>query len=132
MNDLRRTGFRGLVYTLMLSTTLTCGLQIAAQAMLAPAYFPEPAAGDRQRRAEDTRAVQAALESKVLRQRLKELGLSEREIQSRLDKLSDRDLHELALRARALNAGGDDGGAIAGLLVLVLLVLLIVYLVKRI
>jgi hypothetical protein len=119
--------------TLALSTTLAFTLRTAAQATLAPVVLPDAAPGEGDR-ASDVRAVQSALESKVVRERLKELGLSEKEIQSRLDKLSDRDVHQLALRARALNAGGHDdgGGLVFGLLLIALLVLLIIYLAKRI
>ena len=75
-------------------------------------------------------AVQKTLESKVLRQRLHELGLSDREIQTRLGKLSDPQLHQLASRISSLNPAGDF--TLFGILIAVVLVLFIIYLIKRI
>ncbi len=97
--------------------------------MIVPAAAPatDPAAAVR---AADLKTVQNTLESKVLRHRLKELGYSDQEIQSRLSRLSDRQVHQLASRIHSLNPGGDF--AIGGILILVLLVLLIIYLVKRV
>jgi ribose 1,5-bisphosphokinase PhnN len=57
-------------------------------------------------RAADRQAVQKTLESKILRQRLHELGLSDKEIQARLEKLSARQIHQLASRIDVLNPGG--------------------------
>jgi hypothetical protein len=95
-------------------------------AMLAPAQAASATgAADR---AADMKSVQTALESKVVRERLKALGLTDKEIASRLGQLSDAQVHKLAKDIDTLSAGGDLGG----ILVLVILILLIVYLVHRI
>lgn len=96
-------------------------------ALLAPVETrgASAAAGDRM---EDIKAIQAALESKVLRQRLAEFNLTPEEINGRLGQLSDSQVHEAALQIRAMNPGGDAGG----ILVIVLLVLLIIYFFRRI
>jgi Spy/CpxP family protein refolding chaperone len=66
-------------------------LPSGAAAMLAPAAAPKPAA--------DAGTVQKTLEAKILRQRLRELGLSDQEIRARMKKLSDQQIHQLASRA---------------------------------
>ena len=121
-------GVRWMACVLVLTTTLVCSLKTGASAMLAPASAPAPMSDAG--RAADVQEVQKALESKVLRQRLHEMGLSDSEIQARLGKLSNQQVHQLASRIHALNPGGDF--TVIGILLAVLLVLLIVYLVKRI
>jgi len=118
-----------LIYCLVLSTSLVCGLQTSGLAMLAPAH---PSAAPQSSRAEDMRAIQTALESKIVRQKLAEYGLNEHQIQSRLSRLSDEQVHQLAVRSQAVNAGGDGGGVIVGALLIVPLVLPLIYLAKRI
>ena len=125
-----KNGVRGLAFILVFTTTLVCSLQTGASAMLAPAAAPAPASDTVPDRAADMQAVQKTLESKVLRQRLHELGLSDREIQTRLGKLSDPQLHQLASRISSLNPAGDF--TLFGILIAVVLVLFIIYLIKRI
>jgi hypothetical protein len=127
-----KSGGRWLACVLVFTTTLVCSLQTGANAMLAPASAPVSApAGDAVTdRAADMRTVQKTLESKLLRQRLHELGYTDKEIQVRLDKLSDQQVHQLASRIDALNPGGDF--TVFGILIAVVLVLLIIYLIKRV
>ena len=129
MTRRKTTDVRWLACVLVFSTTLVCSLQTGASAMLAPAAIPAPAAESVPNRAADMQSVQKALESKLLRHRLNELGLSDKEIQTRLGKLSDQQVHQLASRMPALNPGGDF--SVFGVLLLVLVVLLIVYLIKK-
>ena len=75
----------------LLIVALALSLRTGASAMLAPAAVPP--------RAADAKAVQKALEAKLLRQRLRELGLSDKEIETRLSKLTDQQIHQLASRA---------------------------------
>jgi ribose 1,5-bisphosphokinase PhnN len=132
MNNHRswKTGVRWIACVLVFTTTLVCTLQAPAAAMLAPAGASSPAHESAPDRAADLRSVQKTLESKVLRQRLHELGLSDQEIQARLSKLSDRQVHQLASKLHALNPGGDF--TIIGILIAVVLVLFIIYLVHRV
>ena len=123
----RRAGVRGMVYTLILTTTMVCSLQHEGSAMLVPADIP--AATPSATRSADMKTIRGALESKILRERLKELGLTDTEINSRLSKLSDKQVHELATRIHAVNPGGDF--TVIGILIAVVLVLLIIYLVKK-
>ncbi len=81
-------------------------------------------------RAADLNKIQAALDTKVVNEKLTQLGFSKEEIQTRLDQLSDQQLHKVAQEVDELKVGGD-GGFIIGVLVIAVLVVLFVYLFKR-
>lgn len=121
---------RAVALVLALTTTMVCTLQTEARAGLAPAAIPSRVDSPSQGREADLKTVQKALESKIVRHRLRELGMDDQDIQRRLDHLSDAQVHQLASNVKALNPGGQ--AEIAGVLVLVLIVLLIIYLAKRI
>src|SRR6185295_16583790 len=69
-------GVRALTYALIASSTLVCTAPSRGWGMLAPAQEPAATAGRGQDRAADMKTVQTALESKVVRERLKALGMS--------------------------------------------------------
>lgn len=117
-----RSATRALIYTLILTTTMVLTAPSNGWAMLAPAQ------GTTSARSADMKRVQTALESKVVRERLRALGLTDKEIESRLGKLSDQQVHKLAKDIDTLAAGGF----IEAVLVLVVLVLLVVFLVRRV
>lgn len=78
-------------------------------------------------RAADLTTIQQALEHKVVKQRLGELGFTADEIQVRLAQASDAELHQLATESEKLMAGG-----VAGLLISLLVIILLVLLIMRI
>ena len=117
---------KSLIGTLVVAMLASLGMPSRSWAMLVPTEARDNvASGDR---AEDLKTIQAALESKIVRQRLAELKMNPAEINGRLSQLSDSQVHQAALQIRAMSPGGDVGG----ILILVLLVLLIIYLVRRI
>ncbi len=77
-------------------------------------------------RAQDLARVQKVLEQKMIRERLKALGFSDREIMDRLQRLSDADLHNLASQMESLKPGGVLG-IIIGVLVIILIIVLILH-----
>ena len=77
----------------------------------------------------DLGKIQAALETKVVSERLAQLGYGRQEIQSKLDQLSDQQLHKVALKIDEVKVGGDGGGFVIALLLIAIIVLLIVYVV---
>ena len=79
----------------------------------------------------DLAAIQKILEMKMVRQRLGQLGLSQDETQSRLGKLSDQQIHQLALQLDELKVAGDSSGIIIILLVIVLAIVLFFWLTGR-
>jgi hypothetical protein len=133
-NLIRVSIFSQLVIWALVITTFVMGaFPPDTQAMLAPAVS---SSGDSlliATRGADLQRVQTVLESKMIQQRLEELGLTPEEINARLSQLSDAQLHQLATQLDSLMPGGDGGlGIIIALLVIAVLVVLFVYLIKRV
>jgi hypothetical protein len=83
-------------------------------------------------RTEDLQKIQTVLESKMVSERLRQLGFMQDEIQARLCQLSDEQIHQLALNLDEVNVGGDGLGVVIAVLVIAILVVLFVYLLKRV
>ncbi len=80
-------------------------------------------------RSSDLEKIQKFLEIKMVRERLKEFGLTPDEIQTRLSQFNDQQIHQLALRLDDLKMGADDGlGLIIFILLVVILVIVIIQL----
>lgn len=79
-------------------------------------------------RQEDLSKIQTVLESKMIHQRLADLGLSHEEITSRLAQLSDQEVHQVASQLDSLHAGGDALGVVIALLVIAILVVILLQL----
>jgi hypothetical protein len=80
-------------------------------------------------RSSELQKIQKFLEMKMVRERLKEFGLTQDEIQTRLGQLSDPQIHQLALKLDDLRVAADDGlGIIIALLVIAILVIVIIML----
>lgn len=76
--------------------------------------------------------IQKTLETEVIRQRLEDLGLSSSEVLTKLSTLTDEQVHQLASRIDAVQAGGHGGSINAStLIIILLLVLLILILVEN-
>lgn len=131
MKRLRLVLQQGLVLYLSLALLILGGLQENVMAGLIPSNVSVADGGAKIDRAADTQTIQRVLESKVVVQRLTDMGLSVEEVQASMDKLSSEDLHQIATNMDGVQAGGYLG-ILIGLLVLVLLILLIVYLAKRV
>ncbi len=100
-----------------------------AEAMFVPAapqkdvVSPAQTAGNR---AADIAKIQTFLESKVIRQKLMDLGLSSEEAMARMNKLSDEQLHQFASRIDSLQAGGMGTSGLIIILLLVIIIILII------
>jgi tetrahydromethanopterin S-methyltransferase subunit G len=80
-------------------------------------------------RTADLATLQKALEQKMVKERLANLGLTSDEIQARLGQLSDQQLHNVATQLDDLKVGGDSGiGIVIGLLIIAILVVLLIQL----
>jgi len=80
-------------------------------------------------RSSDLQKIQKFLEMKMVRERLKEFGLTPDEIQTRLSQFNDQQIHQLALRLDDLKMGADDGlGIVIFLLLVAILVIVIIQL----
>ncbi len=76
----------------------------------------------------DMGRIQAVLESKMVQQRLKDLGYSADEITARISQLSDQQLHAVATKLDELKTGGDGLGIVIAILVIAILVVLLLQL----
>lgn len=80
-------------------------------------------------RSADIEKVRQVIETKMVSERLGQLGFTRDEVNSRLNGLSDRQLHELALNLDDLKVGSDGGTSVAIVIaVLLFLILLIILL----
>ena len=79
-------------------------------------------------RAADVEKIQAALELKLVQQRLQDLGFSTDEITARLSQLTDEQIHSIAARLDDLKVGGDGLGIVIAILVIIVLVIVIIQL----
>ena len=132
MKRLRLVLQQGLVLYLSLALLILGGLQESVMAGLIPSNVGVADGGAKIDRAADTQTIQRVLESKVVVQRLTDMGLSVEEVQASMDKLSSEDLHQIATNMDGVQAGGGVVGFVVVVLVLVLLVLLVIYLAKRV
>jgi hypothetical protein len=76
-------------------------------------------------RAADIAKIKVLLESKIVQQRLMDLGLSSEEAMARINKLSDEQVHQFASRIDSLQAGGGPGQLIIILLLVIIIILII-------
>jgi hypothetical protein len=80
-------------------------------------------------RGSDLGKIQNAIETKMIGERLKQIGLTPDEIQKKLTQLSDQQIHQLALQLDELKVGGDGGWTVVVILiVLAAIAVLIIYL----
>jgi hypothetical protein len=78
-------------------------------------------------RMSDLKAIQSALENKLVQQRLQDLGFLSDEISDKLALLSDQQLHNIAQKLDDLRVGQDSGlGIVIAVLVIIILVIVIV------
>ncbi|MDP2690597.1 MAG: PA2779 family protein [Deltaproteobacteria bacterium] len=82
-------------------------------------------------RAEDMAKLQRVLESKLVAGKLQSVGLTADEVETRVDKLSDSELHQFASQLDSLYPGGDGLGIVIALLIIVILVMVVLKLADR-
>jgi hypothetical protein len=129
---LRMTVFTQVVVWTLVLTTLATGLfPPEGRAMLAPPSATASEAGTDQNRATDLQKIQSVLETKVVQQRLMDYGLSQDEINARLNQLSDAQLHQVATQIDAMIPAGDGLGIVIALLVIAILAIILVYLLNH-
>jgi hypothetical protein len=110
----------------LVMATLVIGIAPKAYASFSPS---EVMALSSTERSSDLQKVQQFIELKMVRERLKQYGLTQEEITAKLDGLSDQQIHQLALKVDDLRVAADEGlGIIVVLLVVVILVIIIIML----
>lgn len=76
----------------------------------------------------DLKKIQKVLQTKMITERLKQLGFTEESIQNRLHQLSDEQLHQLAIKLDELKVGGNGAEVVISLFVIAILIVILVYL----
>jgi len=111
----------------MVAVLLFSLMPMESKGMLAPADESIISTGVGSGRTEDLQTVRKVLEQKIVQQRLQDIGLSQEDINARLDRLSDGQLHVMATQLNAVIPAGDNGTVwtIVGILLIVVLVILL-------
>ena len=119
----RSSPSRCLVWVLVAWMGGLAAVPAPAAAAPAPTHLALAAAD----RAASLTAIQTFLERKVVHQRLADLDLSPEEIQARLPQMTDEQVHAVASRIEALQAGGNGLGntIVIALLVITVIVLIV-------
>ena len=79
-------------------------------------------------RSMDVEKIRKFLETKMIRERLHAFGFSHEEIQTRLNLLTDDQIHQVALKLDELKVAGDGAEAVIIVLLIAAVVLLVIYL----
>ncbi|HEY3198507.1 MAG TPA: PA2779 family protein [Nitrospirales bacterium] len=130
MKQLRQCCRKALTIYLILAMLVLGCLPYDAMAVMIPSDLENAGVSIGMDRDADIQKIQMVLESKLVMQRLSDLGLSVEEVQQSMAKLTTQELHNVASNLDGLQAGGDLG-LVIGILVVVVLVLLIIFLAKR-
>lgn len=118
-----------MVWLVLLCFTAFSLLPVPARAALIQSQLSQETVSGQ--RAQDLETVRSALEREIVTQRLADYGLSASEVRSKLDSLTDAQLHQLASVSDSLAEGGDGLGLVVTLLVIVLLVVVILKLMDK-
>jgi methylglyoxal synthase len=84
---------------------------------------------DLPQRAQDLSQIQTQLESKLVQERLSALGFTAQEVQTRMQDLTDEQIHALAQNLDGLQVGGD---ALILILAIVGAVVLVIFLISAV
>lgn len=79
----------------------------------------------------DIEKIRQVIEMKMVGERLGQLGLTQDEIQTRLNRLDDQQLHKFALQLDDLKVGGDGGAGIAIVVLLIVVLFLMIVMLTR-
>ena len=115
---------RGITWYLVVAMFLI-GITPKVEAGLSPSEVILDGQNDRNH---DIATIQGIIEMKMIKDRLEKLGFSTDEVNSRLDRLSDQQVHQLALQLDDIKIGGDSLGIVIALLVIAILVVLLIQL----
>ncbi|HUK55389.1 MAG TPA: PA2779 family protein [Nitrospiria bacterium] len=123
------TRLRFLIVWMLVVTTFSLAVETqGASAALLPSEATLDMGIPGPDRESSIKKIQAVLESRIIGQRLADLGLTPEEITSRLDQLSDQQAHEIATQLDALQPGGDALGTVVLVLVIAILVVILLQL----
>jgi hypothetical protein len=91
-------------------------------------FIASQASPGSQNRVEDLGAIQKSLEMKMVSETLEKFGMTKAEAKSRLDGMTDAQIHQLATNLDEVRVGGDGLGFVIALLVIAILVVVLLQL----
>lgn len=125
--------YRLLVISLILASFVPATLlSTAAHAAVADSRIILPDGKTSSARQVDETKVRRVLENKVVSEKLKSYGLTKQEVLVKMERMSDEQVHQMAVLSGRIPAGGNAIGVLIGILAVVVLVLLILFLVRRV
>lgn len=128
MKNMRGTSwFLALAVVLAFWMAAICSFRGVAEAGMIASHGAD--AGDA--RSADLAKVRSFLEGKIVLQRLVDYGVSPEEAMSKVNSMSDSDLHRFASLTDRVAAGADGVGLAIGLAVLVILILVILMMMNK-
>jgi uncharacterized protein DUF6627 len=101
---------KGLIFYLafwMVVAGMFAGMPTAAYALLMPSELATGVVTSADQRVADLEQIQSKLESKLVAQRLSDLGLTQDEVQTRIQSLTDDQLHQVAQNLDGVQMGGE-------------------------
>lgn len=123
MKFVKRLYFRRIAFILVFALLVTGSIPTKSMAAIQEAVSMD--------RASSIDRIQRTLETRLLAERLAEAGLDKAEIQSRIDKLSDEEVHQFASMTDSLYPGGSAIGFLAALLVIAIIALIVLKMTDR-
>jgi len=88
-------------------------------------FIASQASPGSQNRTQDLGAIQKSLEMRMVSETLEKFGMTKAEVKSRLDGMTDAQIHQLATNLDEVRVGGDGLEFIVVLLVIAILVIVI-------
>jgi len=114
----------------LIAISTFAGLAEAMYISTTPDHETADLTGISQVRAADLVRIQTAIESKIIRQKLMDYGLSSADAMARVGKLSDEQIHLLAAHTDSLQAGSDGADLFFGIMIVALLVVVLILLLQ--
>ena len=103
----------------------------ATAAMVQSRMSSQQQADHERMQSKDSETIQRALENKLVQEKLAAYGLTQEEINAKLQFMTDQQRHLLAQASEKVLAGGDGIGVVIGLLIITLLVIVILKLLDK-
>jgi Family of unknown function (DUF6627) len=91
-------------------------------------FIASQASQESQNRTQDLGAIQKALEIRMVSGTMEKFGLTKAEVKSRLDRMTDAQIHQLATNLDEVRVGGDGFEVIVFLLAIAILVVILLQL----
>lgn len=119
------TRFRKPILALMVAVMMTLFVTSPATAAMIQSRISSQQADHGDMQIKELNTIQRALENKLVQEKLSAYGLTQDEINAKLQSMTDQQRHLLAQASEKVLAGGNGIGTVIGLLIIVLLVLII-------